>query len=45
MRQLVRLSRTSLSRELLVAFVVLAIVACGTGTGSESPGANSAAVK
>jgi ABC-type Zn uptake system ZnuABC Zn-binding protein ZnuA len=43
-RQLVRLSRSSLSRAALVTFVALAIAACGTsGAGSASPGASSVA--
>ena len=43
MRHTVRLSRIIYSRTLLVAFVVLAIAACGTGTGSASPGGSSTA--
>lgn len=39
-----RLSRNSAPRAVLVAFLAVALAACGTGAGSASPGASSAAV-
>ena len=44
MRHSVRLSRISPASTLVVAFVVLAIAACGSGTESAGPGASSAQV-
>jgi ABC-type Zn uptake system ZnuABC Zn-binding protein ZnuA len=43
-RQHMRLSRIISPRTLLVAFVVLSLAACGSGAGSASPGASSAAI-
>jgi ABC-type Zn uptake system ZnuABC Zn-binding protein ZnuA len=43
-RQAMRLSRNSAPRAVFAAFLAVALAACGTGAGSASPGASSAAV-